>query len=88
MTARYFVADDGDNEPTLWRGNHDDAFPEAILRRGDLPPAARFLWAQIVAAAEGTTPDALRAEGWHAAQKASVVTPFPLRPEDCPWEAS
>ena len=40
---------DGEDEPTLWF--HRDSYPhwQPLLRRVDLPPDARGLWADVVA---------------------------------------
>ena len=82
MTARYFVAEDGDREPTIWRGEPDDAFPRALLRRCDIDHAGRDeLWPLIVAAVTGTT----LADAWHQGHRAALDGVFPLRPEDNPY---
>lgn len=48
VPGELFVADDADNQPTIWEAN--GAYPKALLRVGDLPPLARRLWPHIVAA--------------------------------------
>lgn len=45
---RYFLAPDGENEPTLWRT--DEREPVAVIRRCELSPEGRKLWPLIVQA--------------------------------------
>jgi hypothetical protein len=46
----FFVDTDGDNEPTVWRTTARSEYPDAVLRRCDLPVGARRYWSVISAA--------------------------------------
>jgi hypothetical protein len=47
----YFLAPDGNNEPSIWRNEPDHPdYPTQILRQSDLPPSARHLWLTFVSA--------------------------------------
>lgn len=46
----FFLAYDAEMEPTLWRSTDRRDFPDAILRRCDLPVGAQPYWDRIVLA--------------------------------------
>lgn len=51
VTGKYFVADDGEGTPTLWRATDSVDRPDAILRRTDVPADAEEIWEFLTAVA-------------------------------------